>query len=308
MVDDFARLRHLAETQRLLTSSSLGADERLQAVAERAQAITSADAALIELLDGEELVHRASTGTMEGSLGLRIKVASTISGRCVRLGVPMRCVDTEYDTRVDRAGCRRLGIRSMVVVPVMKGDAAIGVLKVISSRPDHFGEPDLEVLQEMAGLVAGALAHPPAGDGTQPGTSHVATPADRRLFVESLERACAAADRDGTALAVLVIRLNGADAGQERLVRLVAEGLSKIVRGGDILTRLGDEFALVCHDARETDAYGIVARISSAVRRVAESEPRYGHVSAGVGLAWMDEDHRSAERLLSAASASLTAG
>ncbi|HET6964670.1 MAG TPA: GAF domain-containing protein [Acidimicrobiales bacterium] len=304
-MDDFARLRHLAETQRLLGSGSLGTDQLLDVVTERAREITAADAGMVELVDRDELVCRASTGSMREVLGRRLKGATTISGRCARLAVPMRCVDTEYDTRVDRAGCRRLGIRSIVVVPVMKDDAAVGVLKVISSRPDHFTESDVEVLQEMAAFVADAAASQFAAVEREGRHGQVTTLADRQMCVEWLERACTSADRDGTVLAVLLIRLNGVGPVQEGLLRLVAEALTKIVREGDALIRLGDEFILVCGNAGESDTYGLIARISSAVRRVGESSPGYEQLSAGVGLAWRDDDNRSPEQLLSTAGAAV---
>ncbi len=302
-MDDFARLRHLAETQRLVNSASLVTDELLETVSERAREITEADGGMVELLDGDELVCRASTGSMQGSLGRRVNVASTISGRCARLAVPMRCVDTEYDTRVDRAGSRRAGVRSMVVVPVMKDDAAGGVLKVVSARPDHFSDSDVEVLQEMAGLIAKVVTRHPAAKEWEGPHGHVTTRVDRRLCLERLEQACATADRDGTALAVFLIRLNGVEPAQEGLLRLVADALTKVVREGDLLIRMGDDFALACSNAGEIDAYGTMARVSSAVRRAAESSPGHEHVSAAVGVAWRDAENRSPEQLLSAASA-----
>lgn len=306
-VDELARLRHLAETQRLLGSVAARNDESLQVLAERAQAITSADAATVELLDGDELVRSACSGSTAGTQGHRLRVATTISGRCVRLAVPMRCVDTEFDTRVDRSACRRLGIRSMVVVPIMRGDTAVGVMKVSSSHPDHFDESDVEVLQEMAGFIDEVVAPAhglqlvgqPQGVGT--------TLADRGLLVECLEQACRGAEENGLALAVLVIRLNGTGSRHDRLLRMVAEALTKVVRGGDVLSRLGDEFVLICHAARESDAYGIMARVSAAVRRVADNNPEYQQVSASVGLAWRDE-HRDPEALLGAAGAAVMAG
>lgn len=304
-MDDFARLRHLAETQRLLSSASLGSAQLLEVVTERAREITAADAGMVEMVDHEELVCRASTGSMKELLGRRLKGTNTISGRCARLAVPMRCVDTEYDTRVDRAGCRQLGIRSIVVVPVIKNDAAVGVLKVISSRPDHFSESDVEVLQEMASFVAKVVASPPPDVGREGRHGQVTTLADRRLCVEWLERACTAADRDGAVLALLLVRLNGVEPAQEDLLRLVTEALTKFVREGDALIRLGDEFILVCGNAGESDTYGLMARISSAVRRVGESSPGYEQLSAGVGLAWRDDDNRSPEQLLSAAGAAV---
>ena len=41
-----------------------------------------------------------------------------LSGECVRTGEIVRCEDTETDRRADRLVCRRLDLRSIVIVPV----------------------------------------------------------------------------------------------------------------------------------------------------------------------------------------------
>lgn len=308
-IDEVARLRHIAETQRLIGSPPPGTGGPLRIVAEQAQAITSADAALVEVPDGDELTLRAATGTMTGSAGTRLKVANTISGRCLRLGMSMRCVDTEYDTRVDRAHCRRFGIRSMVLVPVIHRDSAVAVLKVVSIRPDHFGEPDVEVLQELAGLIACHVTSPvSAAPASDPPDGRIAAVPNRARLLECLEQAGAAADRDATTLAVFLIRLAGYDQPVDPLLRVTAEALGRITRGGDVLARVGPDFVLVCRDIRETDAYGITARISSAVTRATERCADYAQVTAEVGMAWRDEGQRTPAALLAAAETALAQG
>jgi PAS domain S-box-containing protein len=69
------------------------------------------------------------------------------------------CEDTELDARVDIEACRAIGIRSMVVVPLLSGDSAIGVLKAFSSRSRAFEDLDIYIVQLLAGLCAAALAH-----------------------------------------------------------------------------------------------------------------------------------------------------
>ena len=90
----------------------------MSVVVERALELVKAEGAVIELAEDEEMVYRAVSGIAAGQLGLRLKLASSLSGRCVLSGEILRCIDTETDERVDRAACRRMHIRSMLVVPL----------------------------------------------------------------------------------------------------------------------------------------------------------------------------------------------
>ena len=49
-------------------------------VAQQAQLITSATGAIVELVDGDEMVYQATVGTAEGQLGLRLQRTTSLSG------------------------------------------------------------------------------------------------------------------------------------------------------------------------------------------------------------------------------------
>jgi diguanylate cyclase (GGDEF)-like protein/PAS domain S-box-containing protein len=69
---------------------------------------------------------------------------------------PQVCGDTEADPRVDPEVCRRLGTRSVVVVPLRNGDAPLGAIAVTSSQPHAFVEAHAAVLQLLADQVTAA--------------------------------------------------------------------------------------------------------------------------------------------------------
>lgn len=62
-----------------------------------------ATGAVIELLDGDEMVYRATSGTAAPFKGVRLQVASSLSGACVHLGEVLVSHDTALDSRVDQA-------------------------------------------------------------------------------------------------------------------------------------------------------------------------------------------------------------
>ena len=132
-------------------------DEVLQLVAERAVAITGADALAIALAENEEIVLRAAAGTVRPDPGTRIDRTSAFSGACFRTAQIINCDDTETDTRVNLEACRKMGVRSMVAVPLCGRRRVIGILEAFSSWPFAFNEIDIRNLTLLAELVLGAL-------------------------------------------------------------------------------------------------------------------------------------------------------
>lgn len=154
---EFQRLAVVIATQQEIALCHPNLDAVMAVIAKRTQDLTGADGAVIEILEGDELVYRAASGIATGYIGLRMKVGTSLSGKCIATGQIMLCEDSETDARVDRAACQRIGIRSLVVVPLFYQDDRVGVLKVVSARPCAFTESDIHTLQLMAGFLASSL-------------------------------------------------------------------------------------------------------------------------------------------------------
>ena len=124
------RLREVIRAQTEIVRLGLDLSAVMTFVAERAQRITGAHGAVVELAEGEEMVYRAASGILQNHIGLRLQRSGSLTGLCVEKGFALRCEDSESDPRVDREACRRIGLRSMIVVPLRHDDAVAGVLKV----------------------------------------------------------------------------------------------------------------------------------------------------------------------------------
>jgi N-acetylmuramoyl-L-alanine amidase len=132
-------------------------DEVLQLVAERALAITGADGVAIALAEGNAIVCRASAGSIVPDAGVRLDPNSGFSGECLVSGRIVRCDDVETDSRVDLLACRRLGVRSMLAVPLSAKESVIGLLEVFSNEAYGFNDSDVRSLSLLAELVLSAL-------------------------------------------------------------------------------------------------------------------------------------------------------
>ena len=154
-------LAAVTAVQRQVESLGSDLDAALKLVAERAQTLVRASGAAIALQDADAdpdfLVCRASAGSHAPPVGARLQVGSGFSGECVKTGTLLRCDDTEVDTRVDREGCRALGIRSMLAAPVRAGEKSIGLLEVFSGQAHTFSDTDGQVLQRLAEAVLASV-------------------------------------------------------------------------------------------------------------------------------------------------------
>jgi TonB family protein len=128
----------------------LALDLVLHELVMRAVDATGASSAALALARGDEMVCRAATGLHAPDLGVPLNTSDGLSGACLHTRQPQLCVDTESDPRVDSAIANRLGIRSMLIVPVLDEDELIGVLEVFSSEPAAFSENERTLLESSA--------------------------------------------------------------------------------------------------------------------------------------------------------------
>ena len=136
-------------------------DAALQLLAERAHYITGASGAAIALRRGEhnDMLCRASAGSNAPELGSLLSMEYGLSGESVRTRQTLRCHDAERDPRVNREGCRQLGIASVVVMPIVSDQQVLGVFELFSGKPRAFEARDISALQRLSEMVETAVKH-----------------------------------------------------------------------------------------------------------------------------------------------------
>lgn len=160
-------LQAVVRAQQEVATLGLDRDSVLQAITARTQELTHGSGAVVEWLEGEEMVCRAASGACEPLVGQRLPADASLSGLCARTRRNLRCDDAETDPRVDRETARRVGARSMILVPLTGPEGGRGVLKVVSPEPNAFSRRDVSALQLMAGLTDAALRDASAFEAEQ---------------------------------------------------------------------------------------------------------------------------------------------
>ena len=131
-------------------SSDLALEIVLNQIVEQARWATGATDAAIVLERHGELVCRASTGANAFELGVRLDTEAGLSGACVKTRQMQRCDDAQSDPRADMEAYRLLGIRSVMILPLLRNNDLVGVFEVFSSRPSAFGERDERTVKTLA--------------------------------------------------------------------------------------------------------------------------------------------------------------
>ncbi len=206
------RLRMVIETQSEIVSSRLDVDEVMQRVVERAQEVTDAAAAVVEMAEGEDMVYRAVSGTAKPFLGLRVEAASSLSGLCVETGQLLRSDDATTDPRTNTEICVRVGAVSMICLPLRhrQGDT-VGVLKVYAPTTDAFDTADEETLGLLSGLIAAHLSNAKdfAAARDESRRDALTGLGNRRAYDEALTREAARAARYGSLLSLVLFDVDG---------------------------------------------------------------------------------------------------
>jgi TonB family protein len=131
-------------------SAELALEIVLNEIVEQACLATGASGAAIVLERSGEWVCRATAGGNAPQLGSRLDTAAGLSGACVTTQTMQRCDDAQVDPRADIEACRNLGVRSVIILPLLwKGELA-GVFELFSELPSAFGERDEHTLEALS--------------------------------------------------------------------------------------------------------------------------------------------------------------
>ncbi|MCB8971765.1 MAG: GAF domain-containing protein [Thermoleophilales bacterium] len=139
-----------------------GHEALLRSIVEVARSIFEAKAASVMLFDAEadELVFEAVVGEGEDTLvGQRIPSDTGIAGFVLASGEPLVIEDVNTDPRFARDVAERSGYvpNGLMVVPLMRGEMAIGVLSVLDRPRERFSSAEMHLLAQFGTQAAIAL-------------------------------------------------------------------------------------------------------------------------------------------------------
>jgi diguanylate cyclase (GGDEF)-like protein len=300
------------KAQSEIAASDLDSQQVMHLVAGRAQEITGATSAVIELPEREEMVYAVTSGEATPYQGIRLSRQTSLSGLSLDQGKVLYCEDTEIDPRIGPKASKGVNARSMICVPLKHGGRPIGVLKVYSPEPRRFGEADIETLNLLSEAMSAQMAHAELYEleAKESRTDALTGLLNRRAYEERRVIEAARSSRYGHSLALCLFDLDrfkavndhlGHPAGDE-----VLQGVARVI-GSSRLTddafRIGgDEFAVLMP---ETNLEGGKIAAERLIDALARAHLGGGDVTASYGVAATTGDalslHEAADRGLLAA-------
>ncbi len=100
-----------------------------------------------------------SSGPAAPDIGTELNVETGISGISYRERTSQYCFDARTDPRVDGAACEALGIRSILISPIIVQGEIAGLIELFSARDYVFGPGDVRVLETVTAMLAAALTN-----------------------------------------------------------------------------------------------------------------------------------------------------
>ncbi|WP_306602892.1 sensor domain-containing diguanylate cyclase [Azonexus sp.] len=287
----------------------------MQYIVEQTLPLIDADGAVIELAEDGDMVYRAAAGIAEKQLGLRLKLDASLSGLSVISGETLVCNDSDSDPRVDRVACQKVGLRSMIVIPLKHHGITVGVLKAMSAQANKFSEQEMRLLAMLSEVVAASMYFSVKYDiddlflkATHDGMTGLA---NRALFMDRLRNTLTHTDRSQSCAGILMVDMDGLKQINDTFGHRVGDAvivefsnrIKTTARATDTVARLGgDEFGIILTPIENWDGIAsAIQRIDADINREFIFENKEFRLNASIGAALVPGDGIEPEKVLEVA-------
>ncbi len=307
-------------SQRL--GSALTEDDVIEAGLAAAAEIAPFDFAAFTLHDAERRRHVVRRAVGEGAelfANLSFRDNSSLTAMAVknRHYLPYR---GEYDSRQQVVFTQRNNLRgmdSLLILPLVVREDAIGTFALAARRGDAFGDAVRPTLQMLANHVAVALANAAAVRRLEEmaTTDGLTGCLNKRAFLDELERKLRSAERFDRKLSLLVTDIDHfksvndtyGHATGDVVIKELGEILRRVKRETDVVARFGgEEFCVLCEETDTDGAMLLAERVREELEAtVFQTELGRLQVTASVGVATFPTDAATSGALFESADRAL---
>lgn len=323
-------LKLIIAIQTELTTTELDLDKFMNHVVEQTLFLTPSTGAVIELVEDNNMVYRAASGSVSDYVGMKLNIDNSISGLCIKQKEIVFSDDTENDSRVDKNACRKINAKSLIACPLFHQDRAIGVLKIISDKSDTFHDSDIQMMQIISGFIGTALAQQLAHQTTENALrdksiayeklkeaekklafianhDHLTQLPNRHYFSQVLKESLSEAIDKNYKIALIYLDIDyfkqindthGHDIG-DQLLKAFAQRLERSIRQSDTATRLGgDEFIVLLRSVTGEEPVKVAINILKNLTTPFKFGQITLNIGSSIGIAILDETIRSPDDLI----------
>jgi hypothetical protein len=174
---DSQSLSAIVEIQRLITSGDLDLDGALHLIADLSRDTANATGVAIGLLEGNQLIYHAGSGSAAPHTGQRVPATFTVSADVKTSREILRVENAETDARIQAEICRQFGAKALLILLIYHDRTVAGVIEVLFSEAHTFQDREVRTYQLMAGLVGEAVSRAPIHQKSSPADVSIMPPA-----------------------------------------------------------------------------------------------------------------------------------
>jgi hypothetical protein len=153
---DTRSLSALVEMQRFITGDEFDLHRAMLMMAAHAVRVCNASGVAIALLEGNELVYRAGSGSAANDVGRHVPAVLSVCASDTRKEI-LKVENAGMDSRVEAEVCRQFGVNSIVMLPIYKQQVLVGVLQVQFTDAHAFLARELRAYRLMLNLLEDAI-------------------------------------------------------------------------------------------------------------------------------------------------------
>ncbi|MEP6714120.1 MAG: HD domain-containing phosphohydrolase [Terriglobia bacterium] len=293
--------------------NSLSLQEALAFVGVRLKRLIPYETVVTYIRRDEKLIPEYVSGeNLRLFTSLEIPVGQGLSGWVAENNKPILNGNPSVEAGYLNDPTKYSTLRSALAVPLSGVNGPLGVLALYRSERDAFSRENLRILVAISPKVAmaieNALNHRLLE--TSITTDYLTNLPNARSLFLSLDNELSRAQRNKSALAVLVCDLDGFKQVNDRfghlcgnkVLRLVANGLREGCDPSDYVARLGgDEFVILVHGSQPDGLEARMEVMRAVAKSAGETTPEPSALSFSIGTATFPEDGVDAEELLAEA-------
>jgi diguanylate cyclase (GGDEF)-like protein len=293
--------------------NSLSLQEALAFVGVRLKRLIPYETIAVYIRREERLVPEYVSGeNLRLFTSLEIPIGQGLSGWVAENNKPLLNGNPSVEAGYLNDPTKYSTLRAALAVPLNGVNGLLGVLALYRADRDAFSKENLRILLAISPKVAlaieNALTHRLLE--TSITTDYLTNLPNARSLFMSLDHEVARAQRNRTALVVVVCDLDGFKTVNDRfghlagnkVLRLIANGLREHCAPTDYVARMGgDEFVLLISGDNPEELECKIEGMRAVVRRAGEVTPEPSLLSMSVGVAIYPEDGTDAEELLAEA-------
>jgi len=141
----------------------------LQLLVQRARYLTGASGAAIILREGKDFLCRVTDGPCAPVLSEAAQISGLLD-ECARTHEIARCDDIASDPQANDQLTKN-GIRSLLLIPLIRDSELIGAIQLAADRVEAFEEQDVAAMERLSEMVLTSIEH---ADATKRGVSEIA--------------------------------------------------------------------------------------------------------------------------------------